>query len=203
MFRKFCSFSIIFLIIAVFLLCGCSQKQEPLVQELEPIDEELETSIEEQEPIEEVIEEPVDYEAAVIVSGTFGTDVGMGSLEKLFPDAKGDVSFSFEEAIDAFSKYDYERRGSYITLEDGAKVSIFNIAIEDGTNLEALAEPSVTERIIEKWSKGKIINYSLGHDGDFSVTETAGSGLKIYIEPIEDVALNGTTVMWRIVDLEE
>ncbi len=187
----------------MFLICGCSQEQEPLVQEPEPIDEELEGSIEDQEPIVEEIEETVEYEVAVIVSGTFRTDVGMGSVEKIFPDVQGTVSFSFEEAIDAFSKYDYERSGSYIILEDGAKASIFNIDFGDGINQEALAEPSVTERIIEKWSKGKILNYSLGYDGDFSVTETVGSELNVIIEPIEEIVLNSTVVSWKIIGFED
>ena len=192
----------VIIVLSVMFVVSCNTN--PVVEEPEESSSEVsETETVDQESEELEIEEAVEHEVAVIVSGTFRTDVGMGSLEKLFPDAKGDVSFSFEEAIDAFSKYDYERSGSYITLEDGAKASIFNIDFGDGINQEALAEPSVTERIIEKWSKGKILNYSLGYDGYFSVTESVGSELNVIIEPIEEIALNGTVVSWKIVGFED
>lgn len=203
MFRKLNHFCVLFLLIALLLICGCAQEQEPLVQEPEPIDEESEGSIEDQEPVVEEIEETIEYEVAVIVSGTFRTDVGMGSVEKLFPDAQGTVSFSIEETIDAFSKYDYERNGSYITLEDGTKVSIFKIDLEDGTSQEAIAGEIVTGKIIEEWSKGKVLGYSVGNDGVFSVTETAGSALSVLVEPIDEVELVNTIVSWKIVDLKE
>ena len=43
----------------MFLICGCSQEQEPLVQDPEPIGEELESSIEEQKPVETHLIKPM------------------------------------------------------------------------------------------------------------------------------------------------
>ncbi len=81
MFRKFGFYSVLFLLTAVVLICGCSQEKEPLVQEPEPIDEESEGSIEEQEPkTEEIIiprgatELTTDAPQDVVVHTAYATD---------------------------------------------------------------------------------------------------------------------------------
>ena len=108
-----CYFGVVLVVTAVFLIFGCKQEPEPVVQETEPIAGESESTVEEQESIvEEIVIPPGAIELTteapqdVVVQTAYATDYGIF------------ISFTCKRAGKLHLEY-------FILSSDGEKVGYF------------------------------------------------------------------------------